>query len=132
MKFSLVTTLLVWALMGASPAVAQMVPIGQMMPMPMPNAVTTATPPLPNTPSTAAYLEAAEKMHRTMDIHYRGKPSLDFFTAVIPHHCGAMEIAQMALRYGTDQQIRPLPQKISTAHEAEIIQMKALASRLLP
>jgi uncharacterized protein (DUF305 family) len=138
MKFRLATTLFISNLICATPAVAvaqmaqmaQMAPTGPMVPMPMPNAVTTATPPPPNTPSTAAYIEANEKMHRAMDIRYSGKPSLDFLTAMIPHHRGAIEMAQIALRYSTDRQTRRLAQKIIAAQEAEITQMRALALRL--
>lgn len=130
MKFSLASTWFVIALVCAGPALAQMAPAGPMMPMPMPKAVTTATPLPSNTPSTAAYMAANEKMHRAMDIRYSGKPSLDFVTAMIPHHRGAIEMAQIALRYSTDRQTRRLAQKIITAQEAEIAQMTALALRL--
>jgi uncharacterized protein (DUF305 family) len=130
MKFRFVAALFISTLICATPALAQMAPTGPMVPMPMPNAVTTATPPPPNTPSTAAFIEANEKMHRAMDIRYSGKPSLDFLTAMIPHHRGAIEMAQIALRYSTDRQTRRLAQKIITAQQAEIAQMTALALRL--
>jgi uncharacterized protein (DUF305 family) len=129
MKFSLAATLVSFALVCASPALAQMAPTAPIMPMPMPNAVTTSTPPQPDTPSTAAFMEANGKMHR-MDIRYSGKPSLDFLSAMIPHHRGAIDMAQIALRYSTDRQTRRLAQKIITAQEAEIAQMTALALRL--
>jgi uncharacterized protein (DUF305 family) len=130
MKFRLASTLFISTLACAAPALAQLAPTGPMVPMPMPSAVTTATPPPPNTPSTAAYIEANEKMHRAMDIRYSGRPSLDFLTAMIPHHRGAIEMAQIALRYSTDRQTRRLAQKIITAQETEIVQMKAMALRL--
>jgi uncharacterized protein (DUF305 family) len=130
MKFSLAANLFISTLICATPALAQMAPKGPMMSMPMPKAVTTATSPPPNTPSTAAFIEANEKMHRAMDIRYSGKPSLDFLTAMIPHHRGAIDMAQIALRYSTDRQTRRLAQKIITAQEAEITQMTALALRL--
>jgi uncharacterized protein (DUF305 family) len=135
MTFRLAATLFISTLICANPApalaqLAQMAPTGPMVPMPMPNAVITATPAPPNTPSTAAYIEANEKMHRAMDIRYSGKPSLDFLTAMIPHHRGAIEMSQIALRYSTDRQTRRLAQKIIAAQEAEITQMRALALRL--
>lgn len=103
------------------------------MPTPVPKAmptVTTSTPPQPDTPSTAAFMEASAKMHRAMEIRYTGKPSLDFVSAMIPHHRGAIEMAQIALRYSTDRQTRRLAQKIISAQEAEIAQMRAIARRL--
>jgi uncharacterized protein (DUF305 family) len=129
MKYSLAATLGFSTVIFASPAFAQTAPI-MPMPMPMQNAVTTSTPPQPDTPSTAAFVEANEKMHRAMDIRYSGKPSLDFLSAMIPHHRGAIEMAQIALRYSTDRQTRRLAQKIIAAQQAEIAQMTALALRL--
>jgi uncharacterized protein (DUF305 family) len=126
MKLSLAAILAVSAVICASPAFAQTAPMN----MPMQNTVTTSTPPLPDTPSTAAFVEANEKMHRAMDIRYSGKPSLDFLSAMIPHHRGAIEMAQIALRYSTDRQTRRLAQKIIAAQQAEIAQMTALALRL--
>ena len=136
MKFILVATLAALILASVSPASAQMMKGAQPMPMPMPQTtpapatVTTATPPPPDTPSTAAMMEANAKMHRAMDIRYSGKPSLDFVNAMIPHHRGAIEMAQIALRYSTDRQTRRLAQKIIAAQEAEIVQMTAIARRL--
>lgn len=140
MNVILAATLTTAILLGSSPACAQMMPKDHMMKgpmaMPMPQStpapatVTTATPPPPITPSTAALMEANAKMHRAMDIRYSGKPSLDFVSAMIPHHRGAIEMAQIALRYSTDRQTRRLAQKIIAAQEAEIIQMTAIARRL--
>jgi uncharacterized protein (DUF305 family) len=130
MKSSSAATLVLLALICASPVLAQMAPTASTMPMPMPNAVTTATPLQPDTPSTAAYMEANAKMHRAMDIRFSGKPSLDFLSAMIPHHRGAIDMAQIALRFSNDRQTRRLAQKIITAQEAEIAQMTALALRL--
>jgi uncharacterized protein (DUF305 family) len=140
MNLILAATFSTAILICASPASAQMMPKDHMMKgpmatpmphaMPAPAAVATSTPPPPDTPSTAALMEATDKMHRAMDIRYSGKPSLDFVTAMIPHHRGAIEMAQIALRYSTDRQTRRLAQKIIAAQEAEIVQMTAIARRL--
>jgi uncharacterized protein (DUF305 family) len=140
MNFILATPLITAILIATSPACAQLMPKDHVMKgpmaMPMPQAtpavapVTTATPPPPDTPSTAALIEATAKMHRAMDIRYSGKPSLDFVSAMTPHHRGAIEMAQIALRYSTDRQTRRLAQKIIAAQEAEIVQMNAIARRL--
>jgi uncharacterized protein (DUF305 family) len=136
MNLILAATLSTAILICASPASAQMMPKDHMMKgpmaMPMPQATPTpgATPPTPDTPSKAALMEATAKMHRAMEIRYSGKPSLDFVSAMIPHHRGAIEMAQIALRYSTDRQTRRLAQKIIAAQEAEIVQMTAIARRL--
>lgn len=125
MKHIYTATLFTCALLCSGPVLAQMMP----MPMPVPT-VTTATAAQPNSPSTAAFMEANAKMHRAMEIRYSGKPSLDFMSAMIPHHRGAIEMAQIALRYSTDRQTRRLAQKIIAAQEAEIAEMTAIARRL--
>jgi uncharacterized protein (DUF305 family) len=125
----------------AAPAFAQTMPHDHMMPsghMMKPeatdqtpaasataNAVTT-----PDAPSTLAYKEANARMHRAMDIAFSGNPSLDFLYGMIAHHRGAIDMARVVLKYGTDAQTRQLAQKIITAQEAEIAQMKAMALRL--
>lgn len=139
MKFRFAATFVLASFMFGHSAVAQMMsgpqmPMGK-MPMPPetsapPPVVTTSTPPQPNNPSTAALMEANAKMHRAMDIRYSGKPSLDFVSAMIPHHRGAIEMAQIALRFSTDRQTRRLAQKIIGAQQTEIAQMQAIALRL--
>jgi uncharacterized protein (DUF305 family) len=124
MKLFFTATLAISILVSAAPAYAQM------MPQAKPAPVLTATPPPPDTPSTAALMEANDKMHRAMEIRYSGNPSLDFVSAMIPHHRGAIEMAQIALRYSTDRQTRRLAQKIIATGEAEIVQMTAIARRL--
>jgi len=76
-------------------------------------------------PSTVAYKEVAERMHRDMDIAYTGDADRDFAAGMIPHHQGAIEMAQVVLRHGKDPEIRKLAQEIVAAQEKEIAWMKA-------
>ena len=127
MKHIFTATLFTFVFFCVGPTLAQMMPTP--MPTPVPS-VTASAPAQPNSPSTAAYTEANAKMHRAMEIRYSGKPSLDFVSAMIPHHRGAIEMAQVALRYSTDRQTRRLAQKIIAAQEVEIAEMTAIARRL--
>ncbi|MFM8992073.1 MAG: DUF305 domain-containing protein, partial [Alphaproteobacteria bacterium] len=55
-----------------------------------------------DTASTVAYKEVASRMHRDMDIAYTGDADRDFAAGMIPHHQGAIEMAQVVLRHGKD------------------------------
>lgn len=76
-------------------------------------------------PSSQAYGDAMMKMHRAMDVPLSGNPDRDFVTGMIAHHQGAIDMAQVELRYGKDAQMRRLAQHIITAQEKEITAMRA-------
>ena len=75
--------------------------------------------------STKAYEHAMEKMHHRMDITYTGDADLDFVTGMVPHHQGAVDMANIELRYGQDPTMRALAQRIITWQEYEIGTMNA-------
>jgi len=75
-------------------------------------------------PSVAAFMDVNERMHRDMDIAFTGDADVDFVRGMIPHHVGAVEMAQVVLEYGSDPQIRKLAEKIIAAQEDEIAMMR--------
>ena len=77
------------------------------------------------TPSTSAYLDSFDRMHAGMDIDFTGDPDIDFVRGMLPHHQGAVDMAQVVLKYGKDPEIRKLASDIVTAQNAEIKQMQA-------
>jgi len=71
------------------------------------------------------YEESMTKMHHGMMVEYTNDPDADFVRGMIPHHQGAIDMAKIQLKYGTDPEIRTLAEGIIKAQEAEIKQMNA-------
>ena len=107
------------ALSSAAPALAQHAGHGQR--------------PAANEPASTRELRAAnDRMHREMNIRYSGNADRDFAAAMIPHHQGAIEMAQVQLRHGTDPEMRRLAEEIIRTQQAEIAQLRAFLARPAP
>lgn len=55
-----------------------------------------------------------------------GDPDRDFAAMMIPHHQGAVEMAQIQLRFGRDERLRRLAQGIIVEQRQEIAVMQAI------
>lgn len=71
-------------------------------------------------PSTTAYMQAAEAMHTDMAFDYTGDADVDFVRGMIPHHEGAVAMARIVLEHGQDPEIRDLARGVVDAQEAEL------------
>jgi Domain of unknown function (DUF305) len=66
---------------------------------------------------------AMNKMMIAMDIRPSGDVDSDFVASMVPHHEGAIEMAQSELRYGKNEQLRRIAQEIIITQQEEIAAM---------
>ena len=80
--------------------------------------------------AVTAFKETMERMHSSMMIDYTGNADVDFARAMIPHHQGAIDMAEVELKYGKDPELRKMAEEIIAAQKKEIANMKKwLATR---
>ena len=84
-----------------------------------------AAPAAGDTASVKEFKAANDKMHKDMSIAFTGKADVDFVRGMIPHHQGAIDMAEIVLKHGKDAKIRKLAQGIIKAQKSEIAMMKA-------
>jgi uncharacterized protein (DUF305 family) len=80
-------------------------------------------------PSTREFRAANDRMHRDMGIAFSGNTDRDFAAGMIPHHQGAIEMARIQLRHGTDPEMRKLAEEVIQAQETEIARLRAFLAR---
>ena len=81
-----------------------------------------APKPKPNTETMqAAYAKGMNNMHSDIMLGI-AEPDADmaFARGMLPHHIGAVDMAKVQLKYGTDEEMRKLAQDIINAQEPEI------------
>jgi uncharacterized protein (DUF305 family) len=75
---------------------------------------------------------AMTKMMGAMEIRPTGDVDHDFVAMMVPHHQGAVEMAQAELRYGHNEQLRRLAQEIIVTQGQEITVMRQALGQALP
>jgi Domain of unknown function (DUF305) len=75
--------------------------------------------------SSQAFKNADEKMMRGMNVPMTGDTDQDFVAGMIPHHQGAVDMANVELQYGKDPVLRRLAQGIVIAQKKELAEMRA-------
>ncbi|WP_375460887.1 DUF305 domain-containing protein [uncultured Enterovirga sp.] len=75
--------------------------------------------------ATAAFTEAMDRMHKPMmEGILDPDPDVAFVRGMIPHHQGAIDMARIELRYGSDAHNRELAQAIIDSQTREIAHMR--------
>jgi uncharacterized protein (DUF305 family) len=75
-------------------------------------------------PFLAENQAAMDKMMAAMAIKPTGDVDLDFTAMMIPHHQGAIDMAQAELRYGDNEQLHRIAQEIVVEQLQEIAAMR--------
>ena len=84
------------------------------------------------TPFLAANQAAMTTMMAGMAIKPSGNVDGDFVAMMVPHHQGAIDMAQAELRYGHNEQLRRLAQEIIVTQQQEIAAMHLALGQPLP
>ena len=81
---------------------------------------------------TAAIDAAMVRMMADMAVRPSGDVDRDFAEMMIPHHRGAIEMAEAELRYGRNEQLRRIAQEIIIDQQQEIAAMRLALGDPLP
>lgn len=68
---------------------------------------------------------AMDRMHADMGMALTGDADADFVRGMIPHHQGAIDMAEIVLKHGKDPEIRKLAEAVVSAQTQEIAEMQA-------
>ena len=95
---------------------------------PMPEHHSTGVPAMRvQSAADRALIQAMMPMHQRMStISWTGNADRDFMLMMIPHHEGAIAMANVELRYGKDPQLLALARAIIAAQTKDIAAMQAL------
>ena len=83
-------------------------------------------------PYLAENVSAMTKMMIDMGIRPSGDVDTDFVAMMVPHHLGAIEMAQAELRYGRNEPLRRTAQEIIVSQPQEMIAMRLALGQPLP
>jgi uncharacterized protein (DUF305 family) len=81
-------------------------------------------PQVGETPFLSENEAAMNKMMVGMAVKSTGDADRDFVAMMVPHHQGAIDMAQAVLRYGRSEQLRRLAQEIVVTRQQEIAAMR--------
>lgn len=76
-------------------------------------------------PYAAEMQSAMDRMHADMAVPLTGDADVDFVRGMIPHHQGAIDMAEIVLKNGKDPAIRSLAEAVIAAQTKEIADMQA-------
>lgn len=93
---------------------------------------TAALAPTPPLEFRAAMDQAIMRMHHAMAAPADGQVDEQFARMMIAHHQGAVDMAVLQIRYGSDERLRRLAQGIIVEQQQEIRLMERVLAELAP
>jgi hypothetical protein len=97
-----------------------------------PPGLAVAAPPAAEASFLAENQTAMSKMMAGMAAKPTGSVDADFVAMMVPHHQGAIDMAQAELRYGKNEQLRRMAQEIIVQQQQEIAAMRLALGQPLP
>jgi len=88
--------------------------------------------PVTEVPFLAENDTSMSKMLAGMTIQPSGDVDRDFVAMMVPHHQGAIDMAQAELRYGHNETLRRMAQEIIVTQQQEIAAMRLALGQPLP
>lgn len=88
----------------------------------MPVAAAVAQQAMP--PADQALHQADDAMMKAMNVPMTGDPDKDFVAMMIPHHQGAVAMAEVEVQYGKDPEMRKMAKRIIAAQKIEVTRMQ--------
>ena len=78
---------------------------------------------IPRDAASRAFAAANARMHKDMAFVASGNADVDFVRGMIPHHQGAIDMADIVLKFGKDAEVQNLANGIIAAQRREMAQM---------
>jgi hypothetical protein len=75
---------------------------------------------------------AMDRMMKDMHVASTGNVDLDFTRMMIPHHQGAVDMAEALLRHGKNQELKALARGIIAKQREEIALMRRIGDEIAP
>ncbi len=75
---------------------------------------------------------AMSTMMNRMDVEPSGNVDVDFVAMMVPHHQGAIDMAELELRYGRNRRLERIAQEIVVTQREEIAAMRLSVAGALP
>lgn len=76
------------------------------------------------TPAAKSYIQVMDRMNKAMAIEFSGDAGADFARMMIPHHQGALDMAQIASEEAEDDELRRIAKKTMDDQRRDIEELR--------